>query len=133
MKRFTRAAMLSALLLMGGTATAHAGDEWCMADPALPIKTPAGNTAVVHVTNYGLGLIHKVAVQQAEVSYTASAAGNGATDVTVTVLIRGDIFDPSFATRSVVSSGANGSGTVYASATGTAGTAMTMSFQLNVP
>ena len=132
MKRFTRATLLSTLLLLGATATAHAGDEWCSADPALPIKTPGGNTVVVHVTNYGLGRIHHVAVQQANTSYAVSAADNGGTNVTVTVFIRGDIFDPSFATRSVVSSGANATGTAYASTSGNAGTAMTMSFRLNV-
>jgi hypothetical protein len=133
MKRFTRAALLSTFLILGGSAVAHAGEDWCTSDPALPIRTPGGSNVVVYVTNSALGSQHLASLQQAAISYVATpAAGGSATDVVVSVLIPGDLSDPSYAVRSVVSSSAHASGTIYETKSGSAGTVMQLSFRLNV-
>lgn len=133
MKRLTRAALLSLLLLGGAASAVHAGDEWCDTDPGLVIKTPAGSTVVLHLTNGALGSQHTAALQQAAVSYVATPAQGGAsTDVAVTVLISPDSAGI-FGVRSTVSSDANGGGTVYDTETGISGTPMVLSFRLSVP
>ncbi len=70
----------------------------------------------------------------ARIGYTAQPVQGGrATLVHLEVLVPGDLFDDHFATRSVASSGPLGSGTVYATASGYSGQAMTMVFTLAVP
>jgi hypothetical protein len=133
MKRFTRAALLSLALLATAAPVAQAGDSWCDFDPPILVKTPGGNNVMVHVTNGALGAQHLDALKDAEITYVATPAGLGATAVVVTVVVPNDSFGSGFATRSTASSGPYGAGTIYASATGSAGTPMQLSFTLNVP
>lgn len=134
MKRLTRAALLSTLLMLGGAAAVHAGEDTCTVDPPLQIRTPAGNSVVVMMTDSALGLEHKEALKAAVHTYvTTPALGGTATDVVLTVLVPGDIYAATFPVSTVASSGPWATGTIYASADGVAGTPMTLSFRLNVP
>ena len=122
---------LAALALAVAVApTTALADEYCDIDPGVAIHTPAGNTVVVHV-NVGGPSDFRGELASATRSYTAEpVSGSAATSVTLTVTVSSA---STYAVNGSVWAGANRSGDLYAQASGTAGTPMTMSFQLNVP
>ena len=75
---------LSVLLLAATVAGVGAGDTWCDIDPAVPIKTPAGNTVVVHVWQNGPGEHIGALAAASRVASTTSTA-DGKTEVTLRI------------------------------------------------
>ena len=126
--------LCAALLLWAGPAsTAAAMESWCEDDPPVLITTPGGTTVVVYVTTGAMGTEHLLAVQLASIHHSVkSVKGGGATHVDMTVEVPNDLFASGFPTRATVSSGPFKTGTIYASATGTAGEPMRLVFQLSV-
>jgi hypothetical protein len=111
-----------------------AAAEWCDTDPLVLINTPGGALVPVYVTNGALGAEHLAAVQLANMTYSVQPTANGsATLVHLNVVIPNDVFATHFATRSVASSGPLATGTLYDSASGFSGQAMTLTFTLDVP
>ncbi len=128
---------LSLLLLLGlrDAPAAFAGDTWCYTDPAVIITTPAGNVVPVYVTNGAYGLVHLTSLETAQISYRAEPAhrhGSG-TDVVIQVTVPNDLFGSGYPVSSTVSSGPFATGTIYATAAGSAGSPATLSFYLDVP
>jgi hypothetical protein len=115
---------------------AVASDGWCDTDPILVIYTPAGNLVPVYV-NVGaqsLLLTPNALLGALLMSYTTVAASGGAaTSVTVVVTVPSSLLDQSFRTRDTVSTGAFGTGTIYAQGSGVSGEPMTATFQLPYP
>ena len=123
-----------ALLSAGALAApALAGDEWCPADPAVVVRTPGGNTVVVHVTVWALGAEHRAALRDAAIVTTARAASSIATDVEIQVTVPNDAYATGFSTRAVVSTLPWEAGTVLATDGGKSGQAMKLRFRLDVP
>jgi hypothetical protein len=127
--------------------TASAVEEWCSTDPVLVVRTPSGRAEVLHITNYGLGLEHIGEVRRAEISSVTRPAGGPPgqagnrreearpaeiVEVEVVVEIPTGADGKPFPTRTVVSTGPFGMGTVLASAAGQSGDAMRMEFRLDV-
>jgi hypothetical protein len=131
-------AVLGVLLVPGyaqgrGVPSAVAMEAWCDGDPVVVIVTPGGAIVPLFVTSSGLGLQHLPAVLLAGITYTTEPADGGtATLVKLRVVVPGDLFDPRFATRSVVSTGPLGTGTVHGSTSGVSGAPMSVTFKLNV-
>lgn len=124
---------VAVLLAVGPALSARAMEEWCEDDPPVLITTPGGALVPVYVTSGGLGLQHLPAVQLAKISYLAQPTQGGqGTLVKMRVVVPGDAFSSTFATRTTVSTLAWGMGTVYASASGSATQPMDMTFQLGV-
>jgi len=123
--------------LLGPVAPARAAAEWCDTDPLLLITTPDGAVVPVFILVGARGAAHLPAAQTASLiatSATAEAtAGGRATRVTVTVAVPDDPFGRGFPVRAAASTGPLGTGTVYATAEGVSGTAMTLRFTLDVP
>jgi hypothetical protein len=114
---------------------ALASDDWCDSDPILLVRTPAGNLVPVfyNVGARNLLFTPSTLVGGLGVSYTVvPTSGGAATKVTVVVTVPSLLFE-SFATRDIVSTGAFGTGTIYASTTGVSGQPMTSTFQLPYP
>ena len=114
-------------------APAMAGDEWCPTDPAVVVRTPAGNTVVVHVTSWALGAEHAAALRDAAIVTTATAASSSATDVEIQVTVPNDAYATGFSTRAVASTLPWEAGTVLATDGGKSGQAMKLRFRLDVP
>ena len=134
MKTTLRAALLAVLLLQVVAPRVGAMEEWCDDDPPIVVKTPAGNSVLLYVTNSALGVQHLPAAQLAKITYTVQPIpGASATRVTVQVTVPGDVLSSSFATRTAVSTGPLKTGTVYGTATGSANQSMVVSFRLNQP
>jgi hypothetical protein len=119
--------------------TSAFADDWCSVDPPIYIVTPAGNRVTLHATHYALGQQHQEALTKAmmihEVEKVHSGHGKkvGQTRVTVTVFIPGDRYSKDFPVRTVISTGENGMGTVYADEHGRANRPMVLRFTLDVP
>ena len=110
--------------------------EWCEVDPEVVIRTPAGNVVVLHVTNYGRGTENLPALQAARIVPFARPAGDAprqATEAEVLVLVPLGPGGRRFATRSVVSTGANATGHVLATASGESGQLLQLAFRLALP
>src|SRR5687767_3132230 len=108
-------------------------DFWCETDPAVVVHTPGGSTVVVHLTNAALGTEHAAALRAATITTTVQAGSGSTTDVEVEVTVPDDAHATRFATRSVVSTGPWGDGTVLATDTGKSGQPMKLRFRLDVP
>jgi hypothetical protein len=127
-----------ASIVAGATALSRAGhaaasEEWCSADPAVPVKTPGGATVVVYLNEYALGTEHRAALARATHSLSvAPTPGGQGTDVEITVLIPGDSTDSSFRTRATVTTAPRGGGTVLDSREGVSGVPLVLRFRLNV-
>jgi len=133
MRRRLVAGAMAALLAVAVVPTASAFEEWCQSDPTVVIRTPSGNTVVVHVTDYALGTQHLQALRDAAITQTVQATSNGqGTDVTLEVLIPDDADGTAFPVRSVASSGPYGGGTVYDDESGQSGKVVKLKFTLNV-
>jgi hypothetical protein len=116
-----------------GVPSAAAMEAWCDGDPVVVVVTPGGALVPLFVTSSGLGVQHLPAVLLAAITYTTELADGGtATLVKLRVVVPGDLFDPRFATRSVVSTGPLGTGAVYGSTSGVSGDPMSITFKLNV-
>jgi hypothetical protein len=128
------AAFLGGLgLILAPLPAAWAADEWCMSDPALPIRTPGGHTVVVFLNNYALGRQHRPALAQATHHYVARPAGSAATAVELSVIIPAGPSDAPFPVRSVVTTRPQAGGEVLAAASGTSGQVLALQFTLPVP
>jgi hypothetical protein len=127
---------LPLLVLLGMTsppAVALASDGWCDTDPILVIRTPAGRLIPVFVNVGARNLLFTPNTLLGAVapSYSATPTRDPlATSVTVKVTVPTLLFEASFATRSTISTGAFGTGTVYASTYGVSGESLTSTFQL---
>jgi hypothetical protein len=114
---------------------ALASDGWCDSDPILVVQTPAGNLVPIYynVGAKSLLLTPDTLLGAVAVSYTAvPTSGGAATKITVVVTVP-SLLGESFATRDIVSTGAFGTGTVYASTFGVSGEAMTSTFKVPFP
>lgn len=135
MARLIRCVLLVALLALAPRApTVEASNEWCDTDPILLVHTPAGHLVPVYVNVGAQGVVFtpNSLLSALTMSYTASRAsdGNGATQVSVVVVVPSLLLDPTFATRTTVSTGAFGTGAIYAQVVGVSGKAMTSTFRL---
>ena len=123
-----------AALGVGALAPAVAAvEEWCATDPAVPIRTPAGSTVVVHVTNSALGTQHEAALRDAAITTSVKRARGSGTDVEIHVTVPDDRFASGYPTRAVVSTRPWGAGTVLATAAGKSGRVMKLRFHLDTP
>ncbi len=133
MRRRLVAGAVAALLALAVVPTASA-DDWCFGDPTVVIRTPAGNTVVVHATIYALGSQHLQAVRDATIAQTVQATSDGlGTDVQLDVVVPDDQYATGFPVRVVVSTGALGGGTVYDDESGQSGKVVKLKFTLSVP
>jgi hypothetical protein len=121
-------------VLAAGAATlwalpAAASEEWCAADPAVPVKTSSGETVVVHLNVYGLGTEHRAALartsHRCEVSHSALG-----TEVVLTVEIPLGAEGQSFRTRASVSTAPHERGDVLSRAEGRSGEPLVLTFTL---
>jgi hypothetical protein len=115
---------------------AMASDGWCDTDPILVIRTPAGRLVPVYVTVGAPSLLFtpNTLLSSVVLSYTAVPSGNGAaTKVTVVVTVPSSPLVQSFSVKDTISTGPLGSGSIYASASGTSDKPMTSAFQLPYP
>ena len=79
MRRLFGALVIVAVACSFFAPAARASEQWCEDDPPVHIITPAGNSVLIYLTNYGLGLENLPALLQAQVSYTVVPTGtNGA-------------------------------------------------------
>jgi hypothetical protein len=116
-------------------AAALASDGWCDTDPILVVHTPAGNLVPVfyNVGAQSLSFTPNTLLGALVMSYTAVPTSDGkATNVAVQVKVP-SLLNESFLTRTIISRGAFGTGTVYANTTGSSGQVMTSTFQLPYP
>ena len=133
MRRRLVVGVAAVLLALALTPTVWA-DEWCQNDPAVVIRTPAGKTVVVHVTNYALGAQHLNALNAARIDQAVRPAANGhGTQVAIEVTVPDDAYASGFPVRSVVSTKPFGRGTVYDDESGLSGNTLRLSFRLDVP
>jgi hypothetical protein len=127
---------LPLLVLLGMTwppAVALASDGWCDTDPVLVIRTPAGRLVPVFVNVGAKNLLFTPNTLLAAVlpSYSAAPTSDAnATLVTVKAKVPSLLLEGPFATRSIVSTGAFGTGTLYASTYGVSGQYLISTFQL---
>ena len=134
-------ALFALAALLAGTMTlapqAEASIQWCFVDPAQLLVTPGGNRLVVYVTNYAPDQVYVRDLAQDKVTYTASTVtlpdGQVGTRFEVSVFIPDDRDLGAFPTSTVVSSGANATGTIYDSASGRSGTATRLSVVVALP
>jgi hypothetical protein len=132
---FLSLSLLVMLVMTLLTPPAMASDDWCDSDPILLVHTPAGNLVPVfyNVGAQNILLTPNTLLGGLAMSYTAvPTSGGAATKVTVVVTVPSLLFQ-SFATRNIVSTGAFGTGTVYAYTSGVSGEAMTSTFKLPYP
>ena len=138
MRRMILVAALMLALVAVSAAPVSAGEEWCDADPVLVVVTPHGAIVPLFVdTGAQGGLLNLpialLAVLQTQYTAHPGPGGRGTVvDLAVTVPHIGLLSRGSFATRTVVSSGPFGTGTVYGRATGTSGRVMHVTFTLPV-
>ena len=128
-------AFLAMFFMTVPTQAAFASDGWCDSDPILVVRTPAGNLVPVYYNVGAQSLLFtpNTLLAALVMSYTAvPTSGGAATKVTLVVMVP-SLLDQSFATRDIVSTGAFGTGTVYAYTSGVSGEAMTSTFKLPYP
>ncbi|HEU5317610.1 MAG TPA: hypothetical protein VFX49_15965 [Chloroflexota bacterium] len=134
MKRSLLSLLLALLCVVWLAPAALAEEEWCPIDPNLVVRTPGGNTVVVHVTNYAFGSQHVPALRAASIEYAVqSVPGLAATDVDVTVLVPDDAYASGFPTRTVASTQPFEGGIILARDDGKSGQPMRLRFRLDVP
>ena len=130
--RHVCSAALATVCLALPAPKAEAGDQWCEDDPLVVVQTPKGNLVPLFVTNGARGIEHFLAVQLADIRYTAKSTGYE-TAVTMSVTIPAGLPAARFETRSTVSTGPFKTGIVYATTNGYSQEAMTLKFKLDVP
>jgi hypothetical protein len=115
---------------------ARASDGWCDTDPILIVRTPAGRLVPVYVTvgAHSLLLSPSTLLGSVVLSYTTWPSKDGAASgVSIRVYVPSSLLASSFSTRQTVSTGAFGTGTVYAREFGVSGVATMLSFDLPYP
>jgi hypothetical protein len=115
---------------------ALASDGWCDTDPILLIHTPAGLWVPVYVTVGAQSLLFTPDTLLASLvlSYTAVPTSGGiATKVTAVVNVQSLLYSSTFSIRSTVSTGAFGTGSTYAQASGVSDHPTTLPFVLPYP
>jgi hypothetical protein len=115
---------------------ARASDGWCDTDPILVVRTPGGRLVPLYVTvgAQSLLLTPNTLLGSVVLSYKAVPTADGAaTEVSVVINVRPSLLDRSFLTRQTVSTGAFGSGTVYAHDYGASGAPTTLFFEVPYP
>jgi hypothetical protein len=121
-----------ALSLLGVAAAIPAGaaaaQDWCDADPAVPIKTPSNNTVVLYVVNSG-PTAYRAELFSTRPSYTVAAAGAG-TDVVLTLDFDAVRQSPPPALISEVWTGPQRTGTRLSSQGGRFGQSVVHRFQI---
>ncbi len=129
--------LLVTLVMTSPAPAALASDGWCDSDPILIVRTPAGNLAPVfyNVGAHDFLFTPNTLVGALVAAYTVvPTSGGTATLVSLTVTVPPPLLlKQSFATRDIISTGAFGTGTVYASTIGVSGQPMTSTFQLPYP
>jgi hypothetical protein len=121
------------LVTVTPTPSVFASDGWCDTDPILVVRTPAGRLVPVYVNVGAKSLLFTPNTLLSSIlpAYTAVPSANKTgTTVSVTVTVPKLVLDVSFATRSMVTTGALGTGSVYASTTGVSGQALITKFDL---
>jgi hypothetical protein len=134
LRRIVVAVVLGCCLLLSAQLAApgaSAGAQWCDTDPVVVIITPSGVLVPLFVNNGAQGVEHQPAVLLASMPYTVTPV-DGGTEVHLNVTVPNDLFARGFPTRSVVSTGPLGTGTVYATAYGVSGKPMQLTFTLDV-
>lgn len=115
---------------------ARASDGWCDTDPILVVRTPAGRLVPLYVTVGAQSLLFtpNTLLGSVVLSYTAVPTADGAaTEVGVVINVWPSLLNRSFLTRQTVSTGAFGSGTVYAHDYGVSGAPTTLVFKVPYP
>jgi hypothetical protein len=127
--------LLLGLTLAPQAPVARASDGWCDTDPILVVHTPAGRLVPLYVTVGAQSLLFtpNTLLGSVVLSYTTWPTSDGATGVSVDVNVLPSLLASSFSTRQTVSTGAFGSGTVYARGFGVSGVATMLSFELPYP
>jgi hypothetical protein len=124
------------VLMFTPTRAALAANHWCDTDPVVMIQTPAGRLVPVYV-NIGADsatYTPDILLSLSQISYSvAPTKTGGATLVKVHVTVPTYLTAWSFQTRVTDSSGAFGSGTVYAQVYGLSDQPMTSVFTLPYP
>jgi hypothetical protein len=128
--RSTVAAATATALTAAAAPAALADETWCDVDPIQLVISSGGTLVPIFVTNGARSLLYLPQLFLAKITHTVKAIDGGSL-VTVSVTVPNGLLGTRFATRSVISSGPLGLFKVYASTTGTSGTAMTMQFTLN--
>ena len=133
------AAALTALCLalpgLGGFAAvpvAHAGDDWCMDDPSVPVVTPAGNTVVVNVTTAALGTQHLAALQAIHIDKVSTLDVGGGTLAKITFTVPDDAWGTRFAVHATATM-VGSAGPIVSATGGQSGSPMTLTVHLDVP
>ena len=124
--------VLLLLALFAHALPASAANTWSDTDPVVLIATPAGNMVPVYVNNGAEGAQHLPAAQLARMTYTAkSVQSANATKVTITSTVPcvGGTYDA----RTIISTGAFATGSIYGSVYGTCGQAMSVDFKVPEP
>ncbi len=128
------ALLVAAPVALAVPIAAQAADEWCDIDPPVIINTPKGNLVTVYDLISAKGLTASLLNELAVIDVAVQPANDGtATLVNMSVTVRRTLLTGSTPTKVSVTSGLWGTGTVYGSATGTAGTPMPVQFLLPVP
>lgn len=134
MRCLPRVLSLGILLTMAIPASvAMASDGWCDTDPILVIQTPAGRPVPVYVDVGAQSLLvsPNTLLGSIVLSYTAVPTRDAeATSVTAVIRVPPSALEPSFATRNIISTGAFGTGTIYAYAPGRSGNPTALTFSL---
>jgi hypothetical protein len=139
-KKFLGSLALLVLLLVPMVPVASADEEWCSDDPPRVLSTPRGNAVVVYETLSARGDLYLadltaalVATTYAARNYQRDGAGDLGTVFTLSVPVPNDLLLGTFAARAFTSSLPFATGTIYASAVGSSGTTLTMTFQSPLP
>ena len=111
---------------------AHASDGWCDTDPILIVRTPAGRLVPLYVmVGAQTPLLTANTLQGSVVlSYSTWHTKKGETSGVSVIVTVPSFLAWSFATRQTVSTGAWGSGQVYAFEYGVSGVPTTLTFEL---
>lgn len=138
MSTLVRSSVAVLLLLILAVPVASANQEWCTDDPPRALLTPHGNVVLVFVTLGAHGDQYLPDLTQGLVNTTSSAqsatrGGVAGTLFTLTVHIPSDLLLGGFATQGITSSGALGTGTIYATSTGASGAPLVMAFWYPLP
>ena len=123
-----------ALLALTAAAPTAWADEFCETDPVVTVRTPGGNTVVVHATIGVPTSDHLPAARAATVAQTVEATSDGqGTNVQLEVVVPDDQYATGFPVRVVASSGPFGGGTVYDDEGGQSGKVVKLKFTVNTP
>jgi hypothetical protein len=137
MKRLVLAVVMALmpLLPLSNLAPAAAAEgDWCDDDPVVLIVTPKGNLVPLFNTMGVKGLLNAPQILLAKVTYTTKSVNSGrSTQVDMKVTIPKSLLLGGFDTRTKISTGPLGTLQILDTASGYSGSAMSVSFVINVP